>query len=497
MIIAFIYFLVIVFIIYKNGFFGIFKDDRLSTLKFSALFILKCLAVPVFYYIFKKYYGGIEQYDAGGFFRDSKTINELAYSNFTEFFKLMIGIQDESEGSFLFNNYITRTNNWDEGMSSRLIFNDNRTVIRIHALIHFISFNSYYVHALFSCLLSFIGISLIYKSFKFYFLGKELLFIAPFILLPNLWLFTGALLKEPIIILLIGVNFYMINKFIIRKSTSVLAWLYLIPIVFFSIILKPQVLVVVSGLYLVYSLAKNVKFPILYFSGGVILITVIANLSILQFKNANLFDYVGKKQNEFTDLMKGGYFLKDKTKFVRVEYDSKNITRILINNQEMYKINYNVPFYYWEDSHQKDSMYCASNRDTVTLYKLIYKIVPAKSGYAIGKPELSINGIKQTAKALYYAIIYPISFNSFLNSIVSIENLFLFICLLTSLIGLFIKKEKLIILFFITVFLSLILLFGFTTPNTGAIVRYRSIVTPFIVLAAFYTLAKNEPKSTS
>ncbi|MBL7917257.1 MAG: hypothetical protein JNM96_02600, partial [Bacteroidia bacterium] len=77
MIIAFIYFLVIVFIIYKNGFFGIFKDDSISTLKFAGLFILKCLAVPVFYYIFKKYYGGIEQYDAGGFFRDSKTINEL------------------------------------------------------------------------------------------------------------------------------------------------------------------------------------------------------------------------------------------------------------------------------------------------------------------------------------------------------------------------------------------------------------------------------------
>ncbi len=497
MIVAFIYFLAIVFLIYKNAFFGIFKDSTISTSKFLLLFIIKCIAIPVFYFIFKKYYGGIEYYDAGGFFRDAKTINDLAFSNFSEFFKLMIGLQDESEGSFLFDNYITRTNNWDEGMSNRLIFNDNRTVIRVHAIIHFISFNSYFVHALFSCFFSFIGITFIYKSIKPLFSGKELFVLLPFVLLPNLWLFSGALLKEPLVVFFIGLNFYFIDRFFIQKRKLGFALIYFVPIILFSIILKPQVVIIVTVFYLIYSLSKFVKFPNLYFIGGVILVMVMSNLALLQFKNANLFTYINNKQREFTDLMNGGFFLKDETKFVRVNYDLNNLSKVSGKDAEYFKIKYGVPFYYWEDSHQKDSLFCSSNIDTSTVYKLIYKIVPAKSGYNIGALEWNVTGLKQFAKAIYYAVIYPVKFNSVLNAVVSLENLFLFICLLISVIGLFIRKDKTTLLFFIATFLFLVLLFGFTTPNTGAIVRYRSIVAPFIILSCIYTLFKNEPKTIS
>ena len=110
-------------------------------MQFTLFFIFKCLAIPVFYYIYKIQYGGIENYDAGNYLRDSKIINDIFYESPFEYIKLLLGFENDAENSELYLKFISRTNNWDEGNSWRLFFNDNRSLLRIHSLIYSLSYH--------------------------------------------------------------------------------------------------------------------------------------------------------------------------------------------------------------------------------------------------------------------------------------------------------------------------------------------------------------------
>lgn len=487
MIAAILYFLVILFLIYKNGFFGIFKDSRITPTQFSLLFIFKCAAIPVFYWVYKKQYGGIDEFDAGLFFRDSKIINGIAYTNFSEYLKLLFGFQDDSEGAYLYTNYLTQTFNWDEGNSWRLFFNDNKTVIRLHSVFHFISFNSYFVHALFSCLLSYIGIAYIYRTIKHLFVSKETWVIAAFVFLPNLWLFTGALLKEPLVLFNVGIVLWLTKNLFENQQTLILKTAMCCGILAIIYILKPQITGTIFLLYLIYNLVNRrfINAKGLWFTGSIIATLIALNFGFLLFKHVSMPKFINKKQAEFYDVMNGGIFLKDNSKFVRLPYDTTLIKRNTQLTKNNITIKSGVSYYYWEDSHQMDTLFCKSNVDTLQAYTLVYKIVPAKSGYKI-EPIGGKSILTTVIKSAFYAIIYPLKFNGVVNIVVSLESLFLLVCFLIAVSGLFFIKDKLPVLFFVFLFLSLIVLFGIATPNTGAILRYRSIVAPFIVLAAIY-----------
>ena len=155
-----LYLVVILFLIYRNNFFGLFKDDAVNSKTFTFLFLLKALAIPAFYFVYKKMYGGLEKFDAGKFYADATVLNDYAKADFFGYIKVLFGLQDESPGTVFFKDYLIHTNNWDNGRLKDFLYNYNRIVIRVHSIIHFIAFNSYHVHALFSFL--FIVIYIVY-----------------------------------------------------------------------------------------------------------------------------------------------------------------------------------------------------------------------------------------------------------------------------------------------------------------------------------------------
>jgi hypothetical protein len=493
MIIAAVYLLIILFFIYKNGFFGIFIDKSISPTQFTLFFIFKCLAIPTFYYIYKFQYGGIENYDAGNFLRDSKIINDIFYDSPFEYIKLMLGFQNDSENTELFSKFMSRTNNWDEGISWRLFFNDNRSVLRIHSLIHFISFNSYYVHALVSCLFGYIGIALIYRSLKQYYISKEIWLLGAFIFLPNLWLFSGALLKEPLVLFNIGLIFFLTdrlfeqNYFLLRKLA------YLLLLVFIVYYLKPQVTFTIFVLYLLFRSVEVLtrRYKTIWYLGSVIVVIVLVNFSFLIFKDMSMFAFINKKQSEFYDVAKGGIFLKDSSKFVRIAYD-KDLVKVV--SDKNFKLKLGVSYYYWEDSHQKDTLFCASNADTLTTYTLIYEIVPGRSGYAISNIQTNFGAVVTIFQSMFRALGFPYNFQSLMNIVVSLEGLFLMLCLVLSIVGAFFVRERNILFFLLLSSIFLLVLFGIATPNLGAIVRYRCIITPFIVLSVLYCINHYEAR---
>jgi len=468
--------------------------------QFAILFSMKCLAIPVFYFIYEHYYGGIDKYDAGIFLKDSKIMNSLAYENFIEFIKLIFGLQDDSEQSTIYQEYLSKTNNWDEGRHTRLLFNDNRTLIRIHALIQFISFNSYFVHALFSCFFSFVGITLLFKTLKDFLPGKEKWILYAFIFLPNLWLFSGALLKEPLVILTTGICFFSIHRAFNGGLLRPSAILYFALAIITSMLIKPQIVMGLMVLYFLYRMAVHRKspYPSLYFISGLVLFILFINITLQSIKSSSFIETIHKKQAEFYDMMEGGIYLMDDEKFIRIPYGKENIIREHSDSLGVkIRIRKNVSYCYWEHSHQQDTLYCKANTDTLSLYREAYTIIPSNSSLHIGKLSISMDGLKQLGLSIYHSVLYPLGFSGLLQMVVSFENIVLTFCLVITLIGICMyRKKRVKLIFLLTVFLFYCMLFGFTSPNTGAIVRYRSVVAPFIIIAAFITLQKPHESDT-
>lgn len=476
--------------------FGLFKDEAISSKKFTLFFIFKCLAVPAFYFVYKMQYGGIENFDAGIYFKDAQIINSIAYDSFSEYLKILFGFQSDDPSSYIHAKYIVNTANWDEGFANRLFFNDNRSVIRIHSVLHFISFHNYFVHALFSCLMGYIGIYLIYLSLKHLFISKETWVMAAFVFLPNLWLFSGALLKEPILLMNMGLIFYLTDQLFkgnvpfYAKSVSLLL---IVSIIFF---LKPQVAAPVFIMYLLYhvSMALRRRRRAFIYVGLLVLTAILLNGLLSVTKNTSLLKYINTKQAEFVALMNGGIFLKDHEKFVRLEYNKALIIVDTTKSVQNIRIKSNTAYDYWMDTNQKDMRFCASNTDTATFYTLKYELIPARSTFVVEPLTLDRKGVETALKGVYHALFYPIKFNSVINALVSLENIFLLLCLVMAFTGFIRKKRKIDLIFFLSIVLFFAFLFGTVTPNTGAIVRYRSLMIPFLVLAAICTY--NKPYET-
>lgn len=485
MLAALIYLLLFLFLIHRSGFFGIFKDERVSTTRFAVLFFAKALAVPAFALVYAKFYGGLERFDAGVFYSDAKAVNALAYLNPGEYLKLMFGLQDDSEGSYVYKYCLVNTLDWDNGKIADFFYNDNRVVIRLHSLLHFIAFDSYYVHALFSCFLSFTGVFFLYRAFQEFFIGKEMLLLLIFCFFPTLWFYTGAVLKEGLVLFTLGCTIFSLKKIIYRRA-GVRTVLWLIFLLFICCLLKPYLLCFSAFCFTVFFLIHRyqARFKVLLFTAAICIIIFSANVFSILVKQKSLSDAAFERQHIFAAAARGGIFLLDAVKFVRLEYDSTLVKR---SGPGYYTIKQQVPYIYWEHTHQQDTLFCEANTDTLTRYQLVYQL--EKSGSNLSPGIYSGSLLHLVASCLYYSLFHPffIHASGALQLAASFENLVIFFSLVILLWG-FIRNKKdyflpLIFLFFA---LALCVLVGVTTPNSGAIFRYRSPAVIFILAAALY-----------
>lgn len=457
----------------------------ISSKIFSILFLLKATAIPVFIIVYQRFYGGLENFDAGNFYNDAKAVNTFGHHHFFEYLKMMFGIQNDNEGSFCYTNCLVNTHNWDNGRIRDFLYNDNRVVIRIHSVLHFIAFNSYSVHALFSCFLSYIGIIYLYKSIKEFFAGKEIWVLLILCLFPTLWFYTGSVSKESLTLFFLGCGIFQIRKFIM-KNYKISSILFLVFVVFVSFLLKPYVLLFSFLCFILFFkiyYSQKIQWKLTIYISFVFIFILIANLGSLLIKKKSLYQIAMSRQHVFADASTGGIFLLDSKKFVRLDFDSSLVKKVA-KKQNYYTIKLNSKYIYWEHSHQQDTLVCYSNLDTLTEYKLIYQLAKSGSNFMLPNSFLDL-----TISSIYYTLFYPLFFNAknSLQYIASFENVSIILSLISILLG-FVKsnKQKFIPITFLSIAFIVCFLVGITTPNSGAIVRYRSLVVIFILLSALY-----------
>jgi hypothetical protein len=486
LIVFIVYSFILLGLIYYNGFFKLFNDPDISKKKFAFLFLGKIISVPVFLLVYTRIYGGIGNFDTGKFYNDVLSIYKFAKTDLNFLARILFGLQDDSPGSFDFEHAFKNTVNWDNGTVKDYLYNDNRVLIRIHLLLNFISFNSYPVHALFNCFLSFTGISFLYKAFKEWFADKEIQVLVILCFFPSLWFYTGALLKEGITFFVLGCTIYQLKK-VVYGGSGLINICWLLFLLFLSLLLKPYILVFsafcFSTFFIIYR-SERIQRKIFFFFFIMASLLFLVNTVSVLVKHKSLLGAALQHQHRFIGVSRGGIFLTDSVKFIRLTNDTSQVKRVQ-GKKDLFTIHKNVPYMFWETTEQKDTLYCHSNKDTSTCYQLVYIINESHSNLEISHP----NPFYTLANCFYYTLFYPDFFNAknVLQVLASFENLAVLISLLIIIFGLAkSKKEKFPAVVFIFFALSLCLLIGLTAPNSGAIFRYRSPAMIFLLLAALY-----------
>lgn len=405
--------------------------------------------------------------DTMRFLSESKTLHDIFYTSPKDYFTLLSGIGDDT---YLIDKYLSKTFLWDSG--SLTIVNDSRNIIRLHSLIHFISFGSPFIHTLFMCFIALAGLRHIYISFEPYISIKPVLTFFILLLFPSALFWSSGILKEPI--LLFGVGLLLrslltndsVKKRIIYGTISIILLISIKPYVLFCLI--PSIL-----FYLLYTHLFNKRLLV-----SLIAFFCISAAGIFIFKNKTqkVVKFISMKQFDFTHIGKGGlyvvddsvlYFFEPKNyKNIKIDHKKQTVTLIYpspcivitvlnkIPEREciLYSVGTTWPIKYYIEGAQSYIKTTPINNSPVQLIKNI--------------PEALMNA---------YARPFPKDPGSFLRfpAMIEIWGLTLFL-----LISLFYRRtinpESLGLIVSILIFsFFLLIVVGWTTPVIGAIFRYR------------------------
>lgn len=271
--------------VYRWNFFNV---QGLSRRFLVIAFTVKILAGFALTVIYTQYYTNRNEADTFRYFDDSYHLHKAASENPQAYFKMLLGSDDGED----LMPYLDGMNNWFPAERTTF-YNDNRTVIRINALLRWVSFGSYYFHVLVFSFLAFYGLTFIYKAFHRYFSGKKFLLGIILFFMPSLVFWSSGILKEGPLLFVFGITLNILNKIFTTRSY----WVHYILLAFCTLFLFHLKFYV--GLLLIP--ATTGYLWILYPKGPHPVVKSILNFSGY-FLIAVLFDLLNKNWSLFTVL---------------------------------------------------------------------------------------------------------------------------------------------------------------------------------------------------
>lgn len=485
MILASIYFLVFCFIISRLSF---FKDDRLSFKLIFGILIIKCLACYAYYWVYFCYYPAGFNGDSVSTLHDAKIIYGALPNHVPDFFKMIFGLHSDLDTDPLYEPYFKHVEKWGRAdVTSDFFLNDNRTPIRLNALIMLFSFGQYAVHALVMLVLSFIGQFAFYKIFKEYFPKNEIILAAIIFLTPSILFWTSGVLKEPIAMCLLGLFTYSYFKLFIHHQFKIKYLLLLAISVLFFLIIKPYIIVLLSIPLILFAIVKHyrIKRVMLFYASSLVLIFGIGILTLKFVFNKDVLNTIVVRQNDFVSLSKGGVFFIRGDKYVRLEYKDSTHYQMVDTVNNLYQLDRHSAFMYWNTHNLRDTIYETNNKDT-SYFSLKAICAPSGSAINIDRLQYSFSSFAKLIPWSFYNVLCKPFFydsRSVLELMASVENL----GILLFFIFCFVFKEKALIdrnllICFISIIIISFILIGITTTVTGAIVRYKVPFIPFLLM---------------
>ena len=490
MILATIYFLFFCFLIGKLSF---FKDDVISLKFIFGILLVKCIGCVAYYWIYFCYYPVGFNGDSASTLHDAKIMYDALPNHPSDFLKMVFGFYSNLDSDALYAPYFKHIEKWGRAdVSSDFFLNDNRTPIRINALIMLISFGKYAVHAVVMLVLSFIGQFAFYKSFKKYFPQKEVVLAIIIFLTPSVLFWTSGVLKEPIALCLLGLFVFSFMKLFEEYQFKLKYIIVCVVSFLLFLILKPYILILVLIPLIIFCLVKrfkidiyNTKKVVIFYVSFLLIIYGIGILSLKFIFNKDVINTIVVRQNDFVNLSKGGIFLLSDEKYVRFELKDTCQFELANKKKNLYKIKPHSAYMYWQIHNLRDTMFVTNNKDT-SLYLFIGSCAPSGSAIDIDRLDYSFKSFtKLIPQSFFNVLCKPFFFDShsILELMASMENL----CFILFFIFCFIfrTKNKIdinLLLFCISLIITSFILIGLTTTVMGAIVRYRIPFIPFLLM---------------
>ena len=261
-------------------------------------FLSQVFAGFILYIIYSQYYTERYTADIFKYYDDSLVLYDIFFSNPIDFFKILIGIDCDSEDYLI--NYFSEMNHWDTSYENSLM-DESRLLIRLNAILNIIGFKSYSFNLISFVFIGFLGKFLITKNLvKFYKSINPIILFWGLILFPSLMLWSSGILKEPLIIFSIGLILQSFGVYNSKKRSSLI-------LVFFGLLIifkvKFYVFICFLPALISFLICQNWKIKPL----KVITITSIS-LNILlvilsTLKNSyNPLEILSNKQNDFIKL---------------------------------------------------------------------------------------------------------------------------------------------------------------------------------------------------
>lgn len=461
-----------------------FDITELSKKDLAIAWLVKVGYAAIFLLIFCSFYGQGNLYgDAGNFIKDSHLLHEFAKEHPLHYLKIMSGIGDSSP--YFEHPILHQTSIWSYGENGDLM-NDNRLIIRLNSIIHFFSFGNIYVHGLVMSALSFIGLILIFQSFKKFVANKRLFFYT-LILFPSIGFWGSGITKEAILLLALGLFFFGLfnwnQKRLLLSITTIGfgALLLLLNKPHIGLIVLSLTPFIVLGKYFNWNKGIHYAFP---------LVTLLTLISLTYTPpQLNLLAKISYKQKDLINMGKGGVFFVTDSSFCAFDYSDLNhfegyytdSLKVLESSKGEAKLFGDHPFIPFE-IYPSDKKYA------------IYLIQPPSGSYIDTEPlnysRLAL--LKAVPSVLINTLIRPFPWDngSPLKYLGFINN-----CILIALIFFtFINRkkqgsqEKYILTYLFIAALLILLIIGWTTPIFGAIARYKMVAELMIIVILFIGL---------
>ncbi len=435
-IIALLYIVGLTFLLTYLPFFRIKFAKRSLLISFWMLKVFATIAFFLIYSFYEPYKNGN---DSLVYYKDGGALFQLAKTNQSSFLRLMTGVNINTEDE----NYTKSMNYWNRPYDS-VVPNDNRTIIRINAILHFVSFNNYLVHLILMSFFSFIGLMALYKSVLLCCFEHRWKAVLPIFIIPSTLFWSSGNIKEPILVFALGLSLFFYFKILNKcfAENKGLNFTELNPKQ--SFLQKMNSLNIFTLVFFVISML--LLFSIKSYVFMLLIPILFAHFLYLRFKKFGALVYYIAGFGIWISLGLLLAYIRPSYSFVYLIYE-KNINFITMLDEYGSGSTFTIP----------------------VLQNSFWSIVSHS-------PEGLLNAL--TRPLIWESEIWT-------KQLAAIENIVL---LIAALFFLFSIKWKLIKdnnFFWFCMFLavSLLILSGLVTPNMGALVRYKSPALPFLFLA--------------
>lgn len=211
----------LIFLLYLVNKLPFIRKSGFSKYSLWFAFLVKVACGFLVYVIYAFYYGNRIESDTFKYFDDSYYLYEALFNKPLDFFKMLFGIQ--CEGDYFDTNYYDKMNNWYRVYENSL-YNDNRLIIRVNAVLRIFSFGNYHVHSIILNFISFVGSIGLARFFMHFVKSKWKVYVSVF-LVPSVIFWSSGILKESLLIFAMGMFCYFIYRLAIDKKITYLIYL--------------------------------------------------------------------------------------------------------------------------------------------------------------------------------------------------------------------------------------------------------------------------------